>query len=197
MSPELAGDPFDALGHPHRRRIVELLGSGGQSVRDIAEELPISRPAVSRHLRLLKDAGLVTEIDMAPQRTGRFRRSTGSTITGYRVSARSLIWKAGTGETGTHDPLTRTYASGDGPRINRFFLDLYRGAAGALGGLAAREHTAQVDPQERERREDAFRKGDLKLLYCSPTMELGVDIGSADLAVQVGLPGGVARPETR
>jgi DNA-binding transcriptional ArsR family regulator len=57
----LAGDPFDALGDPYRRAIVELLGSGERSVREIADALPISRPAVSRHLRLLKDARLVVE----------------------------------------------------------------------------------------------------------------------------------------
>ena len=58
----LAGDPFDALGDPHRRAIVELLSQGGgRSVHDIAAALPISRPAVSRHLRLLKRAGLVVE----------------------------------------------------------------------------------------------------------------------------------------
>jgi DNA-binding transcriptional ArsR family regulator len=54
-------DPFRALGDPHRRAIVELLGSGPHSVQQIADELPISRPAVSRHLRLLKDAGLVVD----------------------------------------------------------------------------------------------------------------------------------------
>jgi len=53
------GDPFEALGDPQRRAIVELLHSGERSVQEIADELPISRPAVSRHLRLLKDAGLV------------------------------------------------------------------------------------------------------------------------------------------
>lgn len=57
----LAGDPFDALGDPQRRAIVELLSSGERSVREIAEALPISRPAVSRHLRLLKNAQLVAE----------------------------------------------------------------------------------------------------------------------------------------
>ena len=57
----LAGDPFDALGDPNRRAIVELLGAGDRSVRELAEALPISRPAVSRHLRLLKRAGLVVE----------------------------------------------------------------------------------------------------------------------------------------
>jgi DNA-binding transcriptional ArsR family regulator len=56
-----AGDPFEALGDPNRRAIVELLGGGRRSVREIADALPISRPAVSRHLRLLKEAGLVVD----------------------------------------------------------------------------------------------------------------------------------------
>jgi DNA-binding transcriptional ArsR family regulator len=55
------GDPFDALGDPNRRAIVELLGAGDRSVGELADALPISRPAVSRHLRLLKEAGLVVE----------------------------------------------------------------------------------------------------------------------------------------
>ena len=58
---DIAGDPFDALGDPNRRAIVELLGTGQRSVRELADSLPISRPAVSRHLRLLKDAGLVSD----------------------------------------------------------------------------------------------------------------------------------------
>jgi DNA-binding transcriptional ArsR family regulator len=57
----LDGDPFDALGDPNRRAILELLGRGDRSVGELANGLPISRPAVSRHLRLLKDAGLVTD----------------------------------------------------------------------------------------------------------------------------------------
>jgi len=56
-----AGDPFDALGDPNRRAIVELLGARERSVQELADLLPISRPAVSRHLRLLKEAGLVVE----------------------------------------------------------------------------------------------------------------------------------------
>jgi DNA-binding transcriptional ArsR family regulator len=55
------GDPFEALGDGNRRAIVELLGTGERSVREIADSLPISRPAVSRHLRLLRQAGLVVE----------------------------------------------------------------------------------------------------------------------------------------
>lgn len=55
------GDPFEALADPNRRAIVELLGSRDRSVQELADALPISRPAVSRHLRLLKSAGLVVE----------------------------------------------------------------------------------------------------------------------------------------
>jgi DNA-binding transcriptional ArsR family regulator len=54
-------DPFSALGDPNRRAIVELLRPGERSVREIADVLPISRPAVSQHLRVLKQAGLVIE----------------------------------------------------------------------------------------------------------------------------------------
>jgi DNA-binding transcriptional ArsR family regulator len=57
----LPGDPFDALGDPNRRAIVELLAAGDRSVGELAGKLPISRPAVSRHLRLLKEAGLVAD----------------------------------------------------------------------------------------------------------------------------------------
>ena len=52
--------PFEALGDANRREILRLLGESERSVQEIAEELPISRPAVSRHLKLLTTAGLVS-----------------------------------------------------------------------------------------------------------------------------------------
>ena len=52
--------PLDALGDPTRRRVFELLRSGPQSVGELAAVLPVSRPAVSQHLRVLESAGLVT-----------------------------------------------------------------------------------------------------------------------------------------
>lgn len=50
-----------ALADPTRRRIFEKLNSGPKSVGSIAQGLPVSRPAVSQHLRVLKEAGLVTD----------------------------------------------------------------------------------------------------------------------------------------
>lgn len=51
---------LDALGEPTRRRIFELLRDGPVAVGELASQLPVSRPAVSQHLRVLEDAGLVT-----------------------------------------------------------------------------------------------------------------------------------------
>jgi len=51
---------FKALADPTRRSIFELLGDGPRSVVDIARAVPISRPAVSQHLKVLKDCGLVS-----------------------------------------------------------------------------------------------------------------------------------------
>jgi DNA-binding transcriptional ArsR family regulator len=52
---------LDALGDPTRRRVLDLVREGPRAVGEIAAELPVSRPAVSQHLRVLKGAGLVTE----------------------------------------------------------------------------------------------------------------------------------------
>ena len=50
-----------ALGDPTRRAIFERLAGGPQAVGELAKDLPVSRPAVSQHLKVLKDAGLVTD----------------------------------------------------------------------------------------------------------------------------------------
>ena len=52
---------MNALGDPTRRAIFERLRDGPLAVGQLADGLPVSRPAVSQHLRVLKDAGLVTD----------------------------------------------------------------------------------------------------------------------------------------
>ena len=52
---------LSALGDPTRRAIFELLADGPRPVGELARELPVSRPAVSQHLRVLKEAGLVSD----------------------------------------------------------------------------------------------------------------------------------------
>ena len=60
---------FGAISHPARRRLLELLAEADRSVHTLAGHFEMSRPAVSQHLRVLLDAGLVTE-----QRHGREHR---------------------------------------------------------------------------------------------------------------------------
>jgi DNA-binding transcriptional ArsR family regulator len=55
------GHPLDALGDPTRRQVFELLRGGPRSVGELAVDLPVSRPAVSQHLKVLKEAGLVID----------------------------------------------------------------------------------------------------------------------------------------
>src|SRR5512144_851384 len=55
------GDAFAALGDPTRRRVFERLKRGPQPVGKIARGMPVSRPAVSQHLKALKEAGLVAD----------------------------------------------------------------------------------------------------------------------------------------
>ena len=54
-------DAFGAIAHPVRRQIVIELASGDKAVRELAAALPITRPAVSQHLRVMLDVGLVTQ----------------------------------------------------------------------------------------------------------------------------------------
>lgn len=78
-----AGDPFEALGDPNRRAILQMLSTEGRSVQEIADELPISRPAVSRHLRLLKEAGLVVEEPQGTRRIYRLQREGVAAVESY------------------------------------------------------------------------------------------------------------------
>ena len=61
-------DVFQALADPTRRAILGLLRQGSQPVGSIARDFPISRPAISRHLRILREAELVTEIKVGRNR---------------------------------------------------------------------------------------------------------------------------------
>ena len=87
MSPTRAtAAALDALGDPTRRAIVELLGDGDRSVGEIAGRLPVSRPAVSRHLRVLKEAGLVRDRSEGTRRLYRLDAAGAEAVRAYLES---------------------------------------------------------------------------------------------------------------
>ncbi|XWX05294.1 DEAD/DEAH box helicase [Aggregatilineales bacterium SYSU G02658] len=111
-----------------------------------------------------------------------------SDVPGYQLVASAMRWHAGTGQRAFHDPIRVPNESQEGGRPNAFFVNFYRDVAASLIGLAAHEHTAQVPYDEREKREKQFRQGDLPILYCSPTMELGVDIAELNVVNMRNVP---------
>lgn len=118
---------------------------------------------------------------MALKRYGIIEQVRSGDIPGYQINADALRWVPGDG---VIRPLDRTRLMEAGevpPEVNRYFVDCYRNFVDLKCVLEAREHTAQVTSEDREDREDRFRSGDLPLLFCSPTMELGVDIAQLNL----------------
>ncbi len=118
-------------------------------------------------LEKLRLAGIVKQV-MEPRNA--------DDVAGYQLSASALLWVAGDGSKSIHDPIRIPYMPTDGGRTNPFFVKFYREVAQTALGLEAREHTAQVPIDLRIDREQRFAEGKLPLLFCSPTMELGVDI---------------------
>lgn len=100
----------------------------------------------------------------------------GNSNQAYQLNAEEFLWI--TSEPG--DEHKRTY--------NSFFESFYKEGAKNLRGIYAREHTAQVSAEEREEREQQFRAGELPILYCSPTMELGVDISDLNVVNMRNVP---------
>jgi len=95
---------------------------------------------------------------------------------GFQLQASSMRWVAGDGTRPSHDPTRVPRISQGGGQTNQFFVVYYKTMGLANSDLCAREHTAAVKHEDREEREADFRTAKLPLLFCSPTMELGVDI---------------------
>ena len=118
-------------------------------------------------LETLRKAGLVEVVQEANGKED---------VPGYQIPASALIWKVENGTRPLRDPIRVPRGTSAEAHPNSFFVHFYREVAATLLGFEAREHTAQVKSDEREEREGRFREAKLPVLFCSPTMELGVDI---------------------
>lgn len=159
-----------------RRSLLAVSGRGafGKYLRRDAAGLP------NHHTLKSEDSErVIRDLFKVLTTTGLLVESTGQDGPEYRINAGALRWVAGDGTSGASDPLRKSFAGEEAARVNPFFRSLYADLARGYSGLLAREHTAQVSQDDRLERERQFRAGELPLLYCSPTMELGVDI--ADL----------------
>ena len=179
--PEVASAVFPRGRRPHDRQFYTYLSgrSGFGIYLGRANTLPefdrstgnlklTDKDSIIQDLfRVLANAGYVVQV-VDP--------SDDDDLPGYQLSASAMQWYVADGAVAFHDPIRVPNPPQDGARTNDFFVNFYKTVAGELRGLEAREHTAQVPYQERERRERDFGSAKLPVLYCSPTMELGVDI---------------------
>jgi len=115
-----------------------------------------------------------------------------------QLDAAVIIWCKGEGTPPPPDPIyARRLASPAFREVqrqaNEFFTELYRNRARSLRDVEGQAHTAQVQYDDRIDREHRFRQGNLKALFCSPTMELGIDISDLQLVHLRGVPPSPAR----
>ena len=129
--------------------------------------------------RCLKPWGLVEEV-RSPR--------DGSQVPGYQIPSSVMTWTAGDGSRPMFDPLRITRQSEAELKGNEYFIELFKSFADLGSGLEGREHTAQVQADTRQEREEEFRSGGLPILFCSPTMELGVDIAQLNVVNMRNVP---------
>jgi ATP-dependent helicase YprA (DUF1998 family) len=175
------------VAYPRPRRqqdrtgfFVSSYGAYGRYVKRalasfVPQGLPFGRAEVDEVIRFLflalKRYGIVEQV-----RSGRDGDDPG-----YQLNPDALRWLPADGEIRPVDRTRLVEAGEEPPEVNRYFVECYRRFVDLKCVLEAREHTAQVTAEDREEREERFRTADLPLLFCSPTMELGVDIAQLNL----------------
>ncbi len=152
----------------------------GRYLRDrktwnIAEDVP-----PERYLEMME--GLIAALRGGGLLVGTEERG----VERLQLRADCLLWCRGTGAAPEPDPVRSRWLPGGGAvehqrRTNPFFYDFYTRVAHELKGIQGHEHTAQVEYEDRLKREKEFESGKAAFLACTPTMELGIDIG--DLGV--------------
>lgn len=94
----------------------------------------------------------------------------------YRLRLEKVIWKLGDGKTVKADVIKQRAYKGQDPKPNEFFRNLYQRDFAKMKRLRGDDHTGALGTDVRIEREELFREGKISALFCSPTMELGIDI---------------------
>ncbi len=129
---------------------------------------------------LLTDTGFLIQRDV---------HGVNGIVRGYLLRSDKLIWKAGDGQNVLQDQTRINAARPLNIKPNLFFKQLYQTDFESFRReLIGREHTGQLSSDDRIKREDQFRTGKLAGLFCSPTMELGIDIKDLNIVHMRNVP---------
>lgn len=105
------------------------------------------------------------------------RNEKNEAISIYQLKIEKIIWRLGDGNTVKADVIKRRSYRQQSPQPNEFFREMYRRDFSTTKRLRGEDHTGQLGTDIRIEREDQFKAGEISALFCSPTMELGIDIG--------------------
>ena len=109
--------------------------------------------------------------------------------TGYILDANVIVWRRGDLQNVRRDKVRlRTMGEDYIIEPNQYFQDFYLQDFRTMKPLLGREHTGQINHADRVDREEKFRKGQITTLFCSPTMELGVDISNLNVVHMRNVP---------
>jgi very-short-patch-repair endonuclease len=187
-----------------RQSTMFTLNGGGKGYDPRARSLTArSKPA--QFLRSRETWGL--QVDLGPNDWQPFldalvrilqgnllsRTQTHTRQPAIQLLAGAMRWTLGDGTPPPLDPIRTRRAQSDEfeeveREANRFFADLYRETARHLAGVEGHAHTGQIPAELREQREERFRNGQLSALFCSPTMELGIDIRDLNVVHMRNIP---------
>ena len=109
------------------------------------------------------------------------RSANGGESTIYQLDISTLEWHLADLDEVEIDPIKIGSLELYAKPANHYFKKIYSTDISGQKSLQAKDHTGQIGTEDRKEREESFRKGELAALYCSPTMELGIDIASLDV----------------
>ncbi|MCW5886722.1 MAG: DEAD/DEAH box helicase [Anaerolineales bacterium] len=139
-----------------------------QNEIDIDLKGPNYRVFIERLMAMLEDADFL--------KSQKARNAKNEEVPVYRLRLEKIVWKVGDGETVKADVIKQRSYKNQAPRPNIFFRNLYSRDFSKVKRLRGDDHTGQLSTDVRIEREDLFREGKISALFCSPTMELGIDI---------------------
>ena len=116
-----------------------------------------------------------TLTDLQYLKTRTIKGELGTTM-GFLLNATCILWRKSDGKNVNTDRIRIRSNRAITLKPNKFFKDIYENALIKFKNVKSAEHTGQISSGERKEREALFREGKLNTLFCSPTMELGIDI---------------------
>lgn len=190
-------DDSERLEYPNHIRIEKLAGrfanadtysesAGylsifGRYIKKIAGQYNIDLKSKDRFttsirelFHFLEDAGWLS--------SKKVKAETGDPTSVFQLRVDTICWIYGDSKTLRTDKIrTRYFRPGTEPKPNSYFQKFYSINFREVKPIEGREHTGQIKALKRKEREEQFRNGDISALFCSPTMELGIDI--SDLVI--------------